>query len=187
MDLPEEAEPISALRARLRTRHEELRAAGAGRWSEQLVIATLNDTVALLNAQVRDAAQAAEQQRAAKSRVIRRAAEAAAVALAVESVAGVTGLVHAGWLIMTIPMLLGALIIWCAEASRPAQGQGSRLASTVLLGIAAVWTGVVAMIHVGVAWEIPAVALAVIAGFAWPHSPQSATGTTQKEEASEWR
>jgi hypothetical protein len=185
MDLPEEAEPISALQARLRTRHDQLHAAGAGRWPEQLVIATLNDTVALLNAQAREAAQAAEQQRAANSRKIRTAAQAAAAVLAVESAAGVTGLIPAGWLIMTIPMLLGALIIWGAETSRSPQGQGYRLASAVLLGVAAVWTGVVAMIHVGVDWGIPAVALAVIAGFAWPHTPQPATG--QEKEAPEWR
>ena len=145
------------------------------------------DTVALLNAQRRDAALAAEQQRTASARVIRTAAQVDAAALAIEGAAALTGLIHTGWLILIVPMLLGALIIWSTETSQPARGQGSRFAAAVMIGIAAAWTSVVAVTGAAVVWAAPAVALAVIAAFAWPDAAQPAASNNETEEAPQWR
>src|SRR6202020_3259320 len=53
MNSAEPKEMSTHLRARLHDQHLQLQAAGPGPWPEDLVTATLKDTVALLNLQLR--------------------------------------------------------------------------------------------------------------------------------------
>jgi hypothetical protein len=167
MNPAEDSEPTSDLRARLHSRHLQLQATGPGPWPEDMVTATLNDTVALLNAQQQHAAQAAARRRAEGARAIRTAARAGSAVLAIEAIAALTGLLPRGWLTAFGLMLLGTLTIWGSEKGQPSRGQSSRLTAAVLLDIAAVWTGVVAGAGVSLGWATPAIGLAIVAGFTW--------------------
>jgi hypothetical protein len=180
MNHPEDDEPTSDLRARLYGRHLQFQAAGPEPWPEGLVTATLNDTIALLNLQQQQAAQAAERRRAEGARVIRTIAQAGSAVLAIEAIAAFTGLLALGWLTAFGLLLLGTLSIWGSEKNLPAHGQRSRLTAAVLLGIAAVWTGVVAGAGVSFEWILPAVGLAIVAVFTWSGSAQSAANSSEK-------
>lgn len=172
MNTTEDNEPTSDLRARLHSRHLQLQAAGSRTWPDDLVTATLNDTVALLNLQQQIAAQAAERRRAEGARVIRIVALAGSVVLAIEAMAALTGLMALAWLTAFGLLLLGTLSIWGWEKSQPTHGQRFRLAAAILLGIAAVWSGVVAGAGVGFEWELPAIGLAAVAVLTWFGSAQ---------------
>jgi hypothetical protein len=179
MNPTEDNEPSSDLRARLHSRHLQLQAAGPGPWPDDLVTATLNDTVALLNLQQQHAAQAAEQRRAEGARVIRTVAQAGSAVLAIEVIAALTGLLALGWLAAFGLLLLGTLSIWSSEKNRPAHGQRSRLTAAVLLDIAAIWTGVVAGAGVSFEWALPAVGLAIVAVFTWFGSARPAADSNE--------
>jgi hypothetical protein len=178
---PEDNEPASDLRARLRSRHLQLQAAGPGAWPEDLVTATLSDTVALLNLQQQHAVQAAERHRAEGARVIRIVAQAGSAILAMEAVASLTGLLALGWLTAFGLLLVGALSIWGSEKNQPAHRQRSRLTAAVLLDFAAIWTGVVAGTDASFEWALPAVGLAVIAVVTWFGSAQPAANSSEEE------
>jgi hypothetical protein len=177
----EDNEPTSDLRARLRSRHLQLQAAGTGPWPEDLVTATLSDTVALLNLQQQHAAQAAERHRAEGARAIRNVAQAGSAVLAIEATAALTGLLALGWLTAFGLLLAVALSIWGSEKNQSAHRQGSRLTAAVLLDFAVVWTGVVAGTDVGFEWALPAVGLAVVAVVTWLGSAQPASNSGEKE------
>jgi hypothetical protein len=179
MNPTEDNEPASDLRASLHSRHLQLQAAGPGPWPEDLVTATLNDTVALLNLQQQHAAQAAERRRAEGARVIRIVALAGSAVLAIEAIAALTGLLALGWLTAFGLLLLGTLSIWGSEKNRPAEGQRFRLTAAVLFGIAAVWIGVVARARVSFEWALPAVGLAIVAVFTWFGSARPAANSNE--------
>lgn len=172
MNPAEDSEPASDLRARLHSRHLQLQAADPGPWPEDLVTATLNDTVALLNLQQQHAAQAAERHRAEGARVIRMAAQAGSAVLVTETTAALTGLLGLGWLAAFGLLLIGTLSIWGSEKNRSAYRQRSRLTAAVLLDFAAVWTGAVAGADVRFEWALPAVGLAIVAVVTWFASAQ---------------
>lgn len=176
----EDHEPTSDLRARLHSRHLQLQAAGPEPWPEDLVTATLTDTIALLNLQQQQAAQAAERRRAEGARVIRIIAQAGSAVLAIEAIAAFTGLLALGWLTAFGLLLLGTLSIWRSEKNQPTHGQRPRLAAAVLLDIAAVWVGVVAGADVSFEWVLPAVGLAIVAVFTWSGSAQPAANSSEK-------
>ncbi len=180
MNPTEGDELTSDLRARLHSRHLQLQAAGPGPWPEDLVTATLNDTIALLNLQQQHAAQAAERRRAEGVRVIRTVAQAGSAVLAIEAIAALTGLLALGWLTAFGLLLMGTLSIWGSVKNQSAHGQRSRLTAAVLLDIAAVWTGVVAGAGVSLEWVLPAVGLAIIAVFTWFGSAQPAADSSEK-------
>ena len=180
MNHTEDVEPTSDLRARLNSRHLQLQAAGPESWPEDLVTATLNDTVALLDLQQQQVAQAAERRRAEGARVIRIIAQAGSAVLAIETIAVFTGLLALGWLTAFGLLLLGTLSIWGSEKNLSARGQRSRLTAAVLLGIAAVWTGVVAGAGVSFEWVLPAVGLVIVAVFTWSGSARSAANSSEK-------
>ena len=98
MNPTEDNEPTSDLRARLHSRHLQLQAAGPGPWPEDLVTATLKDTVALLNLQQQRAAQAAERRRAEGARMIRTVAQVGSGILAIEAISGLDRFVALGGL-----------------------------------------------------------------------------------------
>ena len=181
MNPTEDNEPTSDLRARLHSRHLQLQAAGPGPWPEDLVTATLKDTVALLNLQQQRAAQAAERRRAEGARMIRTVAQVGSGILAIEAIAALTGLLPLGWLTAFGLLLLGALSIWGSEKKQSVHGQRLRLTAAVLFDIAAVWTGVVAGAGVSFKWVIPAVGLALIAVFIWVNWAQSTVGSSEGE------
>jgi len=181
MNLTEDNEPTSEIRARLHRRHMQLQAAGPEAWPDDLVTATLNDTVALVNAQQRRAAQAAEQRRAEGARVIRTVAQAGSAVLAVEAIAALTGLLALGWLTAFGLMLLATLSIWGSEKNQSAKGQSSRLTAAVLFDIAAVWTGIVAGAGVGFTWAMPAVGIAILAPFIWFGSAQPTADSSEEK------
>ena len=180
MNPTDDDEPTSDLRARLHTRHLQLQAAGPGPWPEDLVTATLNDTVALLNLQQRHIAQAAERRRTESARMIRTVAQAGSAVLAIEAVAALTGLVALGWLTAFGLLLLGTLSIWGSEKKQSMHGQRFRLTAAVLFDIAAVWTGVVAGAGVSFAWALPAVGLAIVAVFTWVNWAQSTAHSSER-------
>ncbi len=181
MNPAEDNEPASDLRARLRSRHLHLQAAGPGPWPEDLVTATLSDTVALLNLQQQHAAQAAERHRAEGARVIRIVAQAGSAVLAIEATAALTGLLALGWLTAFGLLLMGTLSIWGSEKNQPAYRQRSRLTAAVLLDFAAIWTGVVAGADVSFEWALPVVGLAIVAVVTWLGSAQPAANSSKKE------
>lgn len=181
MNPTEDNEPTSDLRARLHSRHLQLQAAGPGPWPEDLVTATLKDTVALLNLQQQRAAQAAERRRAEGARMIRTVAQVGSGILAIEATAALTGLLPLGWLTAFGLLLLGALSIWGSEKKQSVHGQRLRLTAAVLFDIAAVWTGVAAGAGVSFKWVIPAVGLALIAVFIWVNWAQSTVGSSEGE------
>jgi hypothetical protein len=178
MNPTEDNEPTSNLRARLQSRHLQLQAAGRGPWPEDLVTATLNDTVALLNLQYQHAAQAAERRRAQGARMIRIVAQAGIAILAIEAIAALTGLLALGWLTAFGLLLLVTLSIWSSEKKQPLRGQRLRLTAAVLFDIAAAWTGVVAGASVSFEWVLPAVGLALVALFTWANGAQSTVGSS---------
>jgi hypothetical protein len=170
------------LRARLRDQHLRLQAAGPGPWPEDLVTATLNDTVALLNLQQKCATQAAERRRAERARMIRRVAQAGSALLGAEAVAALTGLFATGWLTAFGLMLVVALGIWGSEERLPSRRQGSRLTAAALVDFAALWTGVVAGTRVGFEWVLPALGLAIVGVITWFGPGGPVTSATEKEE-----
>src|ERR1039457_2866023 len=172
MNPTDDDEPASDLRARLHTRHLQLQAAGPGPWPEDLVTATLNDTIALLNLQQRHIAQAAERRRTESARLIRPGAQAGSAVLAIEAVAALTGLVALGWLTAFGLLLLGTLSIWGSEKKQSMHGQRFRLT--------AAWTGVVAGAGVSFAWALPAVGLAIVAVFTWVNWAQSTAHSSER-------
>jgi hypothetical protein len=176
----EDNEPTSDLRGRLHSRHLQLQAAGLGPWPEDLVTATLNDTVALLNLQQQHAAQAAERHRAEGARLIRIAAQAGSAILAIEAIAALTGLLALGWLTAFGLLLMSTLSIWGSEKNQSAHRQRSRLTAAVLLDFAAVWTGA-AGTSVSFEWALPAVGLAIVAVITWFGSAQPAAKSSEKE------
>jgi hypothetical protein len=182
MNPAENNEPTSDLRARLYSRHQQLQAAGPGHWPEDVVTATLEDTVALLNLQQQLAAQAAERSRAAGARVIRTVAQAGSAVLATEVIAALAGLLALGWLTAFGPLLMGTLSIWGSAKNQPAHAQRSLLTAAILIGTAAVWTGVVAGAGVGVQWALPAAGLALAAVFAGLGSARPKAGSTRQGE-----
>lgn len=181
MNPAENHEPASDLRARLYGRHLQLQAAGPGPWPEDLVTATLNDTVALLNLQQQHAARAIELQRAEGARVIRIIAQAGSAALAMEAAAALTGLLALGWLTAFGPLLIATLSIWASEKNQPAHRQRSRLTATALLDLAAVWTGLVAGTDLSFTWALPAIGVAIAAVLTWFRSSQPAAHGNQGE------
>ena len=91
MNPVEDSAGVSDLRARLRHRHLQLQAVGSASWPEDLVTATLNDTVTLLNLQERHAAEAAERERVEGARGIRIVAQAGSAVLGIEVTAAFAG------------------------------------------------------------------------------------------------
>jgi len=182
MNPPEDNEPESDLRARLRSRHLQLQAAGPGPWPEDLVTATLNDTAALLDLQHQHAAQDAEQRRAERARVIRIAAQAGSAILAIEAAATLTGMLALGWLTAFGLLLIGTLSIWGSEKNQPTHRQRSRLKAAALLDIAAIWTGIVAGTDVSLEWALPAAGMAIAAVVTWSGSAQPAADSSEEEE-----
>jgi hypothetical protein len=181
MNPAEGDEPASDLRARLHSRHLQLQATGPGGWPEELVTATLNDTVALLHLQQQHATQAAERHRAEGVRVIRIVAQAGSAILAIEATAALTGLLALGWLTAFGLLLIGTLRIWGSEKNQSAHRQRSRLTAAVLFDFAALWTGVVAGTDVGFEWALPAVGLAIVAVVTWFGSAQPVTNSSERE------
>jgi hypothetical protein len=182
MNPAEDPEPASDLRARLHSRHLQLQAAGSGAWPEDLVTATLNDTVALLNLQQQHATRTAERHRAEGARLIRIVAQAGSAMLAMEAIAALTGLLALGWLAAFGPLLVGTLSVWGSEKNQPAHRQRSRLTAGVMLDFAAAWVGVVAGADVSFEWALPAVGLAIVAVITWFGSAQPAVNNSGKEE-----
>jgi hypothetical protein len=180
MNPTEDPEPTSEHRARLHSRHLQLQAAGPGPWPEDLVTATLNDTVSLLNLQQHHAAQVAERRRAEGARVIRAVAQAGSAVLAIEAIAALTGLLALGWLTAFGLLLLGTMGIWGSEKNKSVHGQRFRLTAAVLFDIAAVWTGVVAGADVSFEWALPAVGLAIVAFSTWVSSAQSTADSGER-------
>jgi hypothetical protein len=180
MNPAEDNEPASDLRAKLYSRHLQLQAAGPGAWPEDLVTATLNDTVALLNLEQQHAARTAERHRAEGARLIRIFAQAGSAILAMEAIAALTGLLVLGWLTAFGLLLMGTLSIWGSEKNLSAHRQRSRLTAAVLLDFAAVWSGVVAAAGVSFEWALPAAGLAIVAVVAWSGSAP-ATNRSKKE------
>lgn len=127
MNLAEDDELTSDLRAQLRRRHRQLQAVGPGPWPEDLIVTTLDDTVALLNLRQKHAAQAAEQHRAEGARVIRIVAQSGSAILAIEGIAVLTGLLGLSWITAFGLLLIGTLGIWSTEKNRTVYGQKSRL------------------------------------------------------------
>lgn len=181
MNPVEDSAGVSDLRARLRRRHLQLQAVGSASWPEDLVTATLNDTVTLLNLQERHAAEAAERERVEGARGIRIVAQAGSAVLGIEVTAAFAGLMALGWLAAFGALLLGTLTIWGAERNQPARRQRSRLTAMVMLDFAAVWIGVVAGINMSFQWALPAVGLATVAGAGWLGSYQPSANGSKKE------
>jgi hypothetical protein len=180
MNLTEDDEPIGDLRARLHSRHLLLHTEDPESWHEDLVTATLNDTIELLNVQQQQAVQAAERRRAEGARVIRTIAQAGSAILAIEVIAALAGLLALGWLAAFGLLLTAVLSVWGSEKNQPAHGQRSRITAAVLLDIAAVWIGVVAGAGVSLEWALPAVGLAIIAAFSWFGSAKPAADGSEK-------
>ncbi len=180
MNPTEDDEPLSDLRARLHGRHLQLQAAGPQPWPEDLVTETLSDTVALLNLQQQQAAQAAERRRAKGAQIIRTIAQAGSAVLAIETITALTGLLALGWLTAFGLLLMGTLSIWLSEKNQSAHGQRARLTAAIVLDIATVWTGVVAGAGVSFEWALPAVGSAIVAVFIWFGSARPAADISEK-------